>query len=332
MMQSRRLLAGLFAVACAAGLACLPFRRDLRRARLAASSGGRIIETDAGPIEYAEQGRGFPLLAIHGAGGGYDQGLSIVRGFTGHDFRVIAPSRFGYLRTPVPADVSAAAQADAHFALLNKLNIESAVVVGVSAGARSALELAVRHPKTVAALILMVPGTYSPTSPEVAEANRGNRFTLWLFNRGSDFIWWAMEKIAPSVLIRLVGVPPELVFTSAKHEQARVMDFIGGVEPLSLRFAGMNIDGTANLHPLPLEKVTAPTLIICSRDDLFNFLPAAEFAAARITNAKLVVYDTGGHLLVGRQDQINLVIRDFLTAVGLISALATREPLAAHVA
>ena len=331
-MQSRRLLAGLFAVACAAGLTCIPYRRDLRRARLAASRGGRVIETEAGPIEYAEQGRGFPLLAIHGAGGGYDQGLAIVGGFVGHDFRVIAPSRFGYLRTPVPADVSSAAQADAHFALLNKLNIESAVVVGVSAGARSALELAVRHPKTVAALILMVPGTYSPTSPVVAEANRGNRFTLWLFNRGSDFIWWAMEKLAPSVLIRLVGVPPELVFSSANDEQFRVMDFIRRVEPLSLRFAGMNIDGTANLHPLPLESVTAPTLIISSRDDLFNFTPAAKFAAARIANATLVVYETGGHLLVGRQQQINRVIREFLATLGIVPRLSAPEPLTADAA
>jgi len=43
------------------------------------------------------------LLAIHGSGGGYDQGI-----------RVIAMSRFGYLRTPMHTDASAAAQADAH--------------------------------------------------------------------------------------------------------------------------------------------------------------------------------------------------------------------------
>jgi hypothetical protein len=62
----------------------------------------------------AEKGSGIPLLSIHGAGGGYDQGLANAAGFVGAGFRIIAPSRFGYLGTPVPPDISPAAQADAH--------------------------------------------------------------------------------------------------------------------------------------------------------------------------------------------------------------------------
>jgi len=48
--------------------------------------------------------------------------------------RVIAMSRFGYLRTPRPADASPEAQADAHICLLDALGITKAVVMGVSAG------------------------------------------------------------------------------------------------------------------------------------------------------------------------------------------------------
>ncbi|TIT59554.1 MAG: alpha/beta hydrolase, partial [Mesorhizobium sp.] len=107
-------------------------------------------------------GVGTPLLSIHGAGGGFDQGLANAANFVGEGFRIIAPSRFGYLRTPVPQDTSPAAQADAHAALLSKLNVPKAVVVGVSAGARSAVELVLRHPDKVTALILIVPGLYSP--------------------------------------------------------------------------------------------------------------------------------------------------------------------------
>jgi hypothetical protein len=40
--------------------------------------------------------RSFPFMA----GGGYDQGLANVADLVGDDFRVIAPSRFGYLGTP----------------------------------------------------------------------------------------------------------------------------------------------------------------------------------------------------------------------------------------
>lgn len=288
------------------------FSNELRRAHDAASQGSLIANTRVGPIEYAERGKGFPLLSIHGAGGGYDQGLANAVDLIGKGFRVIAPSRFGYLRTPVPADASPSAQADAHAALLSELNVSNAIVVGVSAGARSALELAIRHPDRVAALILLVPGTYSPTSPVSVEASRGSQFTFWLVNNGADFAWWAAEKIAPSVLIRFIGVPPELVAASPKSEQDRVMNIVRSIEPLSMRIAGINIDSAPDLHPLPLETVTAPTLIVSARDDLFNTLPAAEFAASKIPRSKLIVYDTGGHLMVGHERELLDTVRDFL--------------------
>ena len=126
---------------------------------------------------------------------------------------MIAPSRFEYLGTPIPAVTSPAAQADTHVALLSVLEIDKAVVVGVSAAARSAIELALPHPDRVSALILIVPGAYAPAyapeSPVVVEGSRGSALAFWLVNAGADFAWWATEEVAPSVLIRFLGVPPE---------------------------------------------------------------------------------------------------------------------------
>jgi hypothetical protein len=113
------LLATSVAVAGMAGVAFLLFRKELRRTRDAVSQGSLVADTDTGPIEYAETGAGIPLLSIHGAGGGFDQGLANVAELVGEGFRVISPSRFGYLRTPVPQDSSPAAQADAHTTLLS---------------------------------------------------------------------------------------------------------------------------------------------------------------------------------------------------------------------
>jgi 2-hydroxy-6-oxonona-2,4-dienedioate hydrolase len=225
-------------------------------------------------------------------------------------------SRFGYLRTPIPRDASPAAQADAHAALMFYLNISRAIVLGVSAGARSAVELALRHPNKVSALILICPGTYSPNSQVPVDSSRANKFTFWLVNNGADFVWWAVEKIAPSVLIRFVGVPPELFAVSSKAEQDRVMKIVRSVAPLSLRFPGINVDSTADLRELPLGQITAPTLIVSARDDGFNTLPAAEFAASKILDAKLIIYENGGHLLVGRADATRTAVRSFLAAVG----------------
>src|SRR5688572_6529818 len=83
-----------------AGLAYSACRRDLRTARARVLSGSRILETARGPIEYATLGKGSPVLVLHGTSGGWDQGISAARGLVVHGFQLIAPSRFGYLRTP----------------------------------------------------------------------------------------------------------------------------------------------------------------------------------------------------------------------------------------
>ena len=112
-MPSGKIIGVLLAAASAAtGIAYARYRKDIRAIRDQVESGSTIAETAAGPVEYAETGGGSPLLMIHGAGGGYDQGLLLARDFA-ESRRVVAPSRFGYLKTPVPEDSSPAAQADA---------------------------------------------------------------------------------------------------------------------------------------------------------------------------------------------------------------------------
>ncbi len=289
------------------------FHYDLERARQEVREGGRVIETAVGPIEYAERGEGPPLLSIHGAGGGYDQGLDLAADLVGdRDFRLVAPSRFGYLRTPAPEDFSAAAQADAHAALMDALQIEQSVVVGTSAGALSAMELALRHPDRVRALILVVPAGYAPENPVTIAENRGNAFVFWAVNHGADFAWWAAERVAPSMLVRFVGVPPELARSAAADERQRIGEILAAIQPLSARMRGINIDSMGDVRPRPLDRIRAPTLVISARDDLFNTAPAARYTASQIPNAELVIYDTGGHLLVGRGEETRAAVRAFL--------------------
>src|SRR5262249_14736413 len=68
------ILIGLLVVGLC-GLAYINYRRDIHQARQRVSTGSRIVQTPCGPIEYALAGDGPPVLVVHGAGGGYDQGL-----------------------------------------------------------------------------------------------------------------------------------------------------------------------------------------------------------------------------------------------------------------
>jgi pimeloyl-ACP methyl ester carboxylesterase len=259
---------------------------------------------------------------IHGAGGGFDQGLFLAHNFPKH-FRVIAPSRFGYLRTPVPADVSPAAQADAHAALLDSLAIEAAVVAGASAGAPSAVELALRHPKRVRALILMVPRGYAPDHTVEAPANWSNTQVTRLLLSGTDLAYWVALRLARRQLVKFVGVPPDLEAAAPATERERVNFILKSMLPLSQRIAGIRAEAEAVLTPLPLEQIGIPTLIISAKDDLFGTLPAAEYMAKHIRGAQLIVYENGGHLLVGRQREVNGEIAKFLNSIETIREYVT---------
>src|SRR5208337_4241735 len=107
-------------------------------------------------------GDGEPALIIHGAGGGFDQAIDIAGVLAGRGYRLIAPSRFGYLGSPLPTDLVTAMQADAYAELLDRLGVSRAFVIAISAGAWSAMKFAIRHPQRCRALVLLVPADYLP--------------------------------------------------------------------------------------------------------------------------------------------------------------------------
>src|SRR5262245_37795360 len=145
------LLAGSALAAILAWLA-RAFAIDQRAHRQRLCGKSQVIGTRRGPIEYAEAGSGPAVLVVHGAGGGFDQGMEFAEPIATAGFRVVAMSRFGYLRTAMPVDASPAAQADAHLALMDALGIDRAVVIGASPGAPSAMQFALRHPDRCQAL------------------------------------------------------------------------------------------------------------------------------------------------------------------------------------
>jgi pimeloyl-ACP methyl ester carboxylesterase len=288
------------------------FNADVAAARDHAMRGSVIAQTRCGPIEYQEAGQGAPLLVVHGSGGGHDQGMAFGRPFAQQGMRVIAMSRFGYLRTPLPADASPQAQADAHVCLLDALSVPHAAVLGASAGALSALQMAIRHPGRVNALTLVVPIAYkppaaadtSPPQPALAE-----KVLLSLI--GSDFVYWmAMHLARDQIIQRVLATPPELVAVASPAEQARVNAMVDDILPVSARADGLRNETkvTTHLQPYDLAAIRAPTLLISARDDGYGTYANAEYTARQINGAKLVGFDKGGHVFVDHDDEVKRAI------------------------
>jgi pimeloyl-ACP methyl ester carboxylesterase len=310
--MSAKILRVLTAAASAAGFfAYRRYRKEIRAIRDSVDRDSTIAETAAGDIEYAEIGEGEPMFVIHGAGGGYDQGLLIASDF-GSDYRIIAPSRFGYLKTPVPNDCSPSAQADAHIALLDFLDVKRAIVVGASAGAPSAIEIALRHPERVSSLILIVPRTYHPTQLIGADESVPSRAVLRIIESSADFLFWLAMRVGRASVIRFFGVPPEVEATASQEDRDRVTKVMDSILPLSRRVRGIEVDSLTEMSPWPLERIAVPTLIISAEDDLYKTLPGARFTAERIPRAELHVLKRGGHLMVGQTPKVRRIVRDFL--------------------
>lgn len=288
------------------------FRRDMADIAVQLAAGSTLIDSDLGRIEYAREGSGPVTLVSHGAGGGYDQALLVGCELLGEGYDLIAPSRFGYLRTELLEPRLPSAQADAHAALLDRLGIERAIVLGISAGAPSAIEMALRHPGRVAALILIVPRAYAPGREVEAEDTPLNRAVMATIMNGADFAFWLAIRLARRVVLRFLGVPPEVDAAADATERERLTWIMEGILPLSRRLAGIRNDGEARIGPWPLEKIAAPTFVMSAEDDLFGTLPAARFTAGHIPGAELMVVESGGHLLVGRVDEVQARIADFL--------------------
>ncbi len=302
------ILSILALLAVGTGSVYAAYRRDLDASRRRSSEGSRIVATASGPIEVAEAGHGTPVLIVHGAGGGFDQGLELGMPLVGRGVRIIAMSRFGYLRTPLPTDASAVAQADAHAALLDALGMRRAAVLGASAGAPSAMQFAIRYPERCAALVLFAPITYKP--PDVAAAApkmsaRAEKLLMTLV--GSDAVFWLALRFAQAEIVRRVlGTPPEIVKRTSKDERARVHRILQTITPIGARIRGIvNDQHICNSLPrYQLENIHAPTLIISARDDGYGTFAGAAYTADQIPASRFIGYDHGGHLAVGHQTEV----------------------------
>jgi pimeloyl-ACP methyl ester carboxylesterase len=312
----RKTLAALALLAAAlAILVWRGYRTDMRAARARVSVGSKLVKTPCGSIEYGDVGAGPVIFAIHGAGGGFDQSLDLAKVLLDSGFRVVAPSRFGYLRTPLPSDASPAAQADAHACLLDALKLRKVIVVGGSMGAPSAMQLCLRHRDHCSALFLLFPIAYSP--PPNDPPPRISPFTQSLMDATlkSDFIFWAASKFARDrVIATILATPPADFKNASLEEQPRVLEKLRNIEPISWRQQGLRNDRAVapSIPRYQLEQITVPTLVICAENDLFGTFIGGRYTAEHIPGARFVGYPNGGHLLVGHGNDVRRELAQFL--------------------
>lgn len=289
---------------------------DIKAARQRLDNlGSQVIETACGPIEFAQIGEGSPVLVVHGALGGFDQGLFLARSIDIPDIQIIAVSRFGFLRSPVPSGATLDTQADAFAALLDALEIQKAAVFAVSAGSTSAIRFAARHPQCVSALILL-----GPDAPGAQYMALPPRFLSKILF-GNDFVYWAMIKGFGKKMQTATGLVPK-GYTLTPEYAALVSNVQTSSLPVSRRMDGWDFEtytcekefwaSVTPASPYPLSKIETPVLVIMAEDDPISLPANVRAMAEQLPNARLYVVPDGGHFLFGHAKEANAEIAQFL--------------------
>jgi pimeloyl-ACP methyl ester carboxylesterase len=228
-------------------------------------------------FHYHDMNEGFPFIFQHGLGGDVTQPLGLYHPAAG--IRLIACDMRGHGQTYPLGNVeklSIATLAGDLVALLDFLQIDQAVVGGISLGSAVAASVALRFPDRVRALVLSRPAWIDAPVPENVRiyALIARLIRAWGAAQGrerfrSTVEFQAMQRASPDCASSLIG----------QFDQPRAEEFVARLE----RLAG----DTPVRSREEYRTIRAPTLILGNRQDPIHPWSHAEALARLIPRAKL---------------------------------------------
>jgi 3-oxoadipate enol-lactonase len=257
----------------------------------------------SGPLlAHDERGRGPALVLIHGHPfsrrmwhGQLDE-LS-------DTFRVVAPDLPGYGDSPPREPIARPRDlADAVVELMDAIEIDRAVVVGLSLGGLVAMELALGNDDRVAGLVLTAT-TAAPLTPEEAEMRRAAADRV----ERDGMLDHALEMAA-----RLFG-------PSARNDPALVLPIIETMLTTSPAGAAAALRGRAERPPYDrlLGELRVPTLVLVGDADSYSTAEITEQLVASLPDPEVVILSGIGHLPnLEAPERFDAAVRAFASAIG----------------
>ena len=212
----------------------------------------------------------------------------------GHGDSGPAPDPTAYQYSDLVADLGA---------VLDARGLGRVVLVGASMGAATTLAYALDHPERVAALVQITPAHLGLPQTDPAELARWDALADGLERDGVDGFMRAYGD--PPVEPRFRGLIVEAIRQRiSRHRHPEAVASALRVVPRSTAFDGV----------VALERLSVPTLIVASRDDLDPEHPfeVARIYAERIEGAELVSEEPGASPLAWRGAQLSRAIAGFL--------------------
>lgn len=236
-----------------------------------------IFQHDELEFYYHDSGNGDHTLVIqHGLGGNADD---LKTYFTHHRLRVIGMDARGHGHTKPLGDVEKLnfdTMADDMIAMLDYLQIDKAVIGGISMGAAISLNVALRYPERVQALILARPAWLNSPMPmetlyhEIAQIIRKYDAADGLAAFQKTSAYQQLQENAPAVASSLCNL----------FSQERAKETVAKLERIA---SDQPFEAITDLHDIQI-----PTLIMATHQDPVHPYIYGEFYDEHMPQSQLV--------------------------------------------
>lgn len=274
-------------------------QRPVRHAGHMVSTPQNISRVDVGGVslEYQERGEGEALVLLHGLGCSADD-WALQMSALSERYRVIAPSLRGFGGSDRPAGPCSIMQyARDMVALLDRLEIQRAHVLGHSMGGAVALQLAVANPERLNSLVVI--------NAQPSFALRDWRRYLLLLMRLLASGPAGMERLTRFLARHLFPHDHQAALREQMRSRYAKNDrraYLAAIQAL----AGWSVEGM-------VDSVATPTLVLAGEYDVTPVADARKFAR-RLPNGQLEVIANSGHATpFDQHEEVNKLVLSFLS-------------------
>ena len=250
-------------------------------------------------MSYIDVGAGPVVLLLHGFPFDKSMWAEQANALTTAGFRLIAPDLRGLGETRPTSEISTMDEMARDAAgLLEQLQIDGAVVCGLSMGGYVAFEFAHLFPAKVRALVLA--GTRAPADNTQEKAGREQQVQTML---RAGMVPISIATLPKLLADRTRAEKPDVV--------RRVRKMITQSDPKGAAAAQRGMAARRD-YTRDLENIKVLTLIIVGREDPIRPITDAEFMHERIPNSRLEIIEDAAHMTNLEQAEL---FNDLLTSL-----------------